>query len=200
MFSGIIEHKAKILSRDGGKFRVENTFEEPLQIGQSIAHDGACMTLTSISEDAYEFFVMEESLSITNFCDKIEGDLFNVERSLRMWDRLDGHMVSGHIDTVWKVILKKYQEDRSCILEVSFDAKYDSLVMRKGSITINGVSLTIVDIMSWGFTVSLIPLTQDWTNLWRIGVWMLVNLEFDMIGKYVARISEIELQARGKSL
>jgi riboflavin synthase len=89
MFSGIIEHKAKILTCDGGKFRVENTFEEPLQIGQSIAHDGACMTLTSVSKDAYEFFVMAESLNITNFCDKKTGDVFNVERALKLGDRLD---------------------------------------------------------------------------------------------------------------
>ena len=100
MFSGIIEHKAKILNRENGTFRVENTFQEPLQIGQSIAHDGACMTLTKIGGDFYEFFVMEESLSVTNFCDKTKGDDFNVERSLKLGDRIDGHMVSGHIDTV----------------------------------------------------------------------------------------------------
>jgi riboflavin synthase len=200
MFSGIIEHKAKILSRDWGHFRVENTFKEPLQIGQSIAHDGACMTLTKVDPDAYEFFVMEESLGITNFCDKESSQLFNVERSLKFSDRLDGHMVSGHVDTVWKVILKKYQEDGSCLLGVSFDRRYDALVIRKGSITINGVSLTIVDIESWTLSVSLIPLTQDWTNLGEIGLGEKVNLEFDMIGKYAARFFEIELQERGKSV
>ncbi|MBP9812333.1 riboflavin synthase [Candidatus Gracilibacteria bacterium] len=200
MFSGIIEHKAKILFRDGGLFRVENTFEEPLHIGQSIAHDGACMTLTRVDTDAYEFFVMEESLSITNFCDKLVSHVFNVERSLKLSDRLDGHMVSGHVDTVGKIILKKYQEDGSCLLGVSFDREYDALIIRKGSITINGVSLTIVDRDSGTLTVSLIPLTQDWTNLGEMNLGERVNLEFDMIGKYAARFFEIELQERGKSV
>lgn len=90
MFSGIIEKKAKILEKNGGRFRVENIFEEgELTVGQSIAHDGACMTLTSIEKDAYEFFVMEESLNVTNFREKQVGDFFNIERSLRVGDRLD---------------------------------------------------------------------------------------------------------------
>ncbi len=188
MFSWIIEHKAKILTRDGWRFVVENTFDEALVIGQSIAHDGACMTLTNWSTEQYEFFVMEESLRVTNFWKKIIWDFFNVEQSLKLWDRIDGHMVTGHIDTTWVVRNTEKKEDGSMILSVSFDTQYQVNIIQKGSITINWVSLTIMETGDDFLSVSLIPLTQDWTNLWLLMVWDIVNLEFDMIGKYVAKI------------
>ncbi|MBP9778995.1 riboflavin synthase [Candidatus Gracilibacteria bacterium] len=188
MFSGIIEHKAKILTRDGGRFVVENTFDEALVIGQSIAHDGACMTLTNWSTEQYEFFVMEESLRVTNFGKKIIGDFFNVEQSLKLGDRIDGHMVTGHIDTTGVVRNTEKKEDGSMILSVSFDTQYQVNIIQKGSITINGVSLTIMETGDDFLSVSLIPLTQDWTNLGLLMVGDIVNLEFDMIGKYVAKI------------
>lgn len=100
MFSGIIEQKAKILQIESGRFTVENTFQGSLSIGQSIAHDGACMTIESFKDDSYTFFVMEESLKKTNFSQKNIGDSFNVERCLQVGDRIDGHFVSGHIDTI----------------------------------------------------------------------------------------------------
>jgi riboflavin synthase len=131
MFSGIIEHTAKIISKNGGLFRVENTFSESLDIGQSIAHDGACMTLTAITPLYYEFFVMEESLSLTNFGEKGEGEYFNVERALRLGGRLDGHMVTGHIDTVGKVILIQPRPDGSSILSIAYSKDYSTLVIRK---------------------------------------------------------------------
>ena len=203
MFCGIIEHQAKILSCEWGVFRVENTFYsrvgedtrsmpaegwqevESLKLGQSIAHDGACMTLTKITPEYYEFFSMQESLLVTNFSSKRVGNMFNVERCLKLWDRIDGHFVSGHIDTVWKVILLEKQSDGSLIFGVSYDPRYTPLVIKKWSITINGVSLTVVDIEPGSLTVSLIPLTQEWTNLGRSKLWESVNLEFDMLGKYI---------------
>lgn len=200
MFTGIIEHTAKILDKKWGLFRVENTFEEPLILGQSIAHDGACMTLTKIENEAYEFFVMEESLSITNLCDKKVGEVFNVERSLKLGDRIDGHMVSGHVDTVWKVIQEEFREDGSFILTVWYDPKFDHLLIRKGSITINGVSLTVVTCWGGALSVSLIPLTQKWTNLASLGIARKVNLEFDMIAKYMSEQMKNYLQAGGKSI
>lgn len=198
MFSGIIEHKAKILDRQWGLFRIENTFDESLQIGQSIAHDGACMTLTLITPEYYEFFVMEESLSVTNFASKKKDDYFNVERSMKLGDRVDGHIVSGHIDTVWKVIQKDFQGDGSCILGIEYANQYDSFILRKGSITVNGVSLTVVMSESWKFSVSLIPLTQDWTNLGTIVRGDYVNLEFDIFAKYIALHAQKYLQKEGK--
>ncbi len=188
MFSGIIEKKAKILEKNGGRFRVENIFEEgELTVGQSIAHDGACMTLTSIEKDAYEFFVMEESLNVTNFREKQVGDFFNIERSLRVGDRLDWHIVSGHVDTVGTVKKLEKNSDGSLLLRVAFDPKYDIYTIQKGSIALNWVSLTIVETSGGEVTVSLIPLTQDWTNLWAQDVWNLVNIEFDMLGKYILK-------------
>ncbi len=194
MFSGIIEHQAQILVRKGGLFRIENRFTERLEEGQSIAHDGACMTLTKITPDYYEFFTMQESLSVTNFASKKIGDSFNIERCLQIGDRIDGHFVSGHIDTVWKVILLERRSDHSLILGVSYDPKYDRLVIQKGSITLNGVSLTVVSLDTGSLTVSLIPLTQDWTNLSKLVEGDAINIEFDMIGKYIQRFQENNLQ------
>ena len=197
MFSGIIEHQARILHIENGLFRVENVFsdrddsrDEPLHTGQSIAHDGACMTLTRVTEDSYEFFMMQESLRVTNLGTKKVWDTLNVERSMRLWDRIDGHMVSGHVDTVGSVKRLEKQSDGSLIYGVVFDPEYDPLIIQKGSIAINGTSLTLVEVWSGYFTVSLIPLTQDWTNLWRSHIGESVNLEFDMIGKYISKLKD----------
>ena len=132
---------------------------------------------------------MQESLQVTNFWTKKVGDPFNVERSLRVGDRIDGHFVTGHIDTVGEVILLEKRDDTSLLYWISYDPRYDTLVIEKGSITINGVSLTVITAREGYLSVSLIPLTQDWTNLGISKVWDLVNLEFDMIGKYVNKLT-----------
>lgn len=189
MFSGIIEHQAKILKKEGGLFRVENTFSDSLKEGQSIAHDGACMTLTTITPEYYEFFAMEETLRVTNFGTKKIHDTFNVERCIQIGERLDGHFVTGHIDTIGTVAELDKKSDGSLIYGVTFDTKYNNLLIEKGSITINGVSLTVVDVEDGFLSVSLIPLTQDWTNLGTSNLSDIVNLEFDMIGKYVTKLT-----------
>ena len=189
MFSGIIEHQARILDRKDGLFRVENTFWDSLKEGQSIAHDGACMTLTTITPEYYEFFAMEETLRVTNFGKKNTGDNFNVERCIQIGDRLDGHFVTGHIDTIGTVTKLERKDDNSLIYGVNFDPQYNNLLIQKGSITINGVSLTVVDAEDGFLSVSLIPLTQDWTNLGKSTLGDTVNLEFDMIGKYVTQLT-----------
>ncbi len=185
MFSGIIEKKAKILKIDWGRFTVENTLWIDLKVGQSIAHDGACMTLESFNEESYSFFVMEESLKKTNYRDKKVWENFNVERCLKVDDRIDGHFVSGHIDTTGTVEQVDIQVDNSLILEVSFPKDLSHYTIDKWSITINGTSLTIMDRSVWYIAVSLIPLTQDRTNLWELQLGDSVNLEFDMLGKYI---------------
>ena len=185
MFSGIIETQAKIIARDKGKFTVENTFPGKLQIGQSIAHDGACMTIESFTDESYSFFVMEESLKKTNFEKKQVWDSFNIERCMKLWDRIDGHFVSGHIDTTWKVTYQEKKEDNSLFIGISFDESFSKYTIEKWSIAINGTSLTIVETKKGYISVSLIPLTQDWTNLWQLSLWDTVNLEFDMLGKYI---------------
>lgn len=188
MFSGIIEQKAKILNTQNGIFTIENTFQEIPTIGQSIAHDGACMTITEADTEKYSFFAMEESLKITNFWTKKIGDFFNVERSLKVWDRIDGHFVTGHVDTVGKISEIIVNNDQSKLITVHFDTKFHDFIIQKWSITINGVSLTIVAEWIDFLTVSLIHLTQEITNLWNLKVEDSVNLEFDMMGKYISKM------------
>lgn len=191
MFSWIIEQKAKILNITNWTFEVENTFKEPLQIGQSIAHDGACMTLTSWNEKSYTFFAMQESLKVTNFWSKNIWDFFNVERCVKVWDRLDGHMVSWHIDTIWEVSNIIKNSDNSKELFVSFSQEFSKYIIPKWSITINWVSLTIVKEWADFLSVSLIPITQEITNLWDLNIRDKVNLEFDLVWKYIYKNNNI---------
>jgi len=185
MFSGIIEKKQKILWVEEGRFTVKNIFWNDLKIGQSIAHDWACMTIESFDEDKYTFFVMEESLKKTNFWTKKTWDYFNIERCLKVNDRIDWHFVSGHIDTRGEISILKQKDDGSLIIWVRFEEDFSKYTIKKWSICINWVSLTIVDVASGYISVSLIPLTQDWTNLGNINLGDAVNLEFDLLGKYI---------------
>ena len=188
MFSGIIEKKAKILDIENGTYTVENIWNESLQIWQSIAHDWACMTITQSDEKTYSFFVMEESIKKTNFQNKKVWDTFNVEKSLKLSDSLDGHFVSGHIDTTWKITEIIENKDGSIYIHISFDKKFKNLIISKGSITISWVSLTVVEDQENSLSVSIIPLTQEVTNLWDLKEWELVNLEFDILWKYINKI------------
>jgi len=192
MFSGIITGKAKILSVQWWRFTIENVFSEALSVGQSIAHDGACMTLTEVSQKSYSFFVMKESLAKTSFWEKKIWDSFNVELCIRADTRIDGHFVSGHIDTTWKISLLEKKDDNSLLIWVSFQEKYSKYTIEKWSIALNGTSLTIVDTKDWYISVSLIPLTQDWTNLWDLEIWDIINIEFDMLGKYILNTAKCQ--------
>lgn len=186
MFTGIITHTATIVDQYQWLFTLQKSNTYPtLHIGQSIAHDGACMTVTDLTDETYSFFAMEESLQKTNFLHKKPGDLFNVEFCVQAHQALDGHIVTGHIDTTWTVTGTKYAADWSKQLTISFDPQRDAYLIPKGSIALNGVSLTVVDTASGYCTVRLIPLTQTATNLGSVHTWSMVNIEFDMIGKYV---------------
>lgn len=189
MFSWIITGTAPIISCKQWTFEVANIFTEKLTIWQSIAHDGACMTVTQIHDNSYEFFAMEESLQRTNFGQKKAGNHFNVELCVRYGDRIDGHFVTGHIDTIGTVSGMETASDGSQKITISYDTSYHSLIVPKGSIAINGVSLTVVDDISTSsasfFSVWIIPHTQDITNIGTLSVWDKVNLEFDMLAKYI---------------
>lgn len=187
MFTGIIEKKAKILSIEDGMFTLENTLGEIPTIGQSIAHDGACMTITRADAESYSFFSMAESMAVTNYRAKKVGDMMNVERCLRIGDRIDGHIVSGHVDRVGSVIDRREIPDGSLILTISRPEPESHYTIRKGSITINGVSLTITEDTNTSISVSLIPLTQDFTNLGNLQIGDIVNLEYDMFAKYAEK-------------
>jgi len=185
MFTWIIEKKAKILAIDKWNYTLENSFPWEVSLWQSIAHDGACMTISSYDDKTYSFFMMQESLDKTNFWWKRVWDYVNIERCLKLSDRIDGHFVSGHIDTTWEVTHLEKLSDDSLIIWVSFDAAFSKNVIPKWSIALNGVSLTIVEKKNGYISVSLIPLTQDWTNLWNLSLWDRINIEFDMLGKYI---------------
>lgn len=185
MFTWIITHQTKILSINKGTFTVENPFWETLVEWQSIWHDGACMTVTEFNNNQYSFFAMEESFRKTNFWIKNVGDSFNLELCLQAGSRLDWHIVSWHIDTVWTVSKRELADDWSLLLWFNFEKSWSDNVIEKWSITINWVSLTVVDKQPGFLSVRLIPLTQEVTNLWQLWLWDTVNLEFDMFGKYV---------------
>ena len=187
MFTWIIESTAPILAINGSEFTVQNMFLEPVEIGQSIAHDGACMTVTGITDETYTFFAMEESLKKTNFWRKRVGDLFNVERCLQIGDRLDGHFVTGHIETMAEIEHIQIHDDGSRTIQISYNELYDQLVVDKWSIAINGVSLTVVEVTTGWCTIWLIPHTLAATNLWKLELGWIVNVEFDLLAKYAQK-------------
>ena len=185
MFSWIVENKAKIIWINKGRFTIENIFSSELKEGQSIAHDWACMTVEKFDDNSYTFFAMEETLKKTNFHKKSIWDNFNLERCLKIGDRIDGHFVTGHIDTVWKIIKVEEMPDSSVVIWIRFDEEFSKLLVYKWSITINWVSLTVISNTSIHLDVSLIPHTLQITNLWELKIWDYVNLEFDVLGKYI---------------
>lgn len=184
MFTWLVTHKNIIRSIQDGLFVLERSDAVSLEIWQSIAHDGACMTVESIQDETYTFFAMSESLDKTNLAHKNVWDTCNIEYSMKMWDPLDGHLVSGHIDTTGTVSKLTRWDDDALQIHITFDAAFDALIAPKGSIAINGVSLTVVDTQLWWCSVWLIPLTQQETNLWSLEIGDIVNIEFDMLAKY----------------
>lgn len=189
MFSWIVKNKAKILEINNWNFTVENIFKKILKVWVSIAHDWACMTITKSDKDKYSFFVMQESLKKTNFWTKKVWNTFNVESSLKLSDTMDWHFVSWHIDTTWKVEKILENSDLSKYIYIKFDEKYKNLIIEKWSITINWVSLTIVEDWNDYLSVSVIHLTQKITNIWDLKVWDTVNLEFDIFWKYINKLN-----------
>ncbi len=188
MFSGIVKNKAKILEINNWVFTVDNIFRKKLKKWISIAHDWACMTIIESDDKKYNFFVMQESMKKTNFLDKKIWDNFNVEGSLKLSHTMDWHFVSWHIDTTWIVQKISTNLDLSKYIYIKFDEKYKNLIIEKWSITINWVSLTIVEDWNDYLSVSVIPLTQEITNIWDLKIWDKVNLEFDIFAKYINKI------------
>lgn len=170
MFSGIIYHQATILQKENGVFTLSNPFGEKLNEGESVAHNGACMTVTSSDEKTYTFQAVQESLQRTNLSHLSVGDVMHVERSIRFDQRLDGHLLSGHIDEVG-VVSDIYEEaDGSKKIFLKYDTKNTNYVVEKGWIALDGVSLTVVDDSDGYFSVVLIPATQQLTHFDQISV------------------------------
>ena len=201
MFTGIIKQlgEVKALRRDGGNLHITLSapFEEAIHIDQSIAHQGVCLTVTEILEAAphsYQYTVtaIDETLSKTNLGSLLVGDRVNLELCMKAGDRLDGHFVQGHVDTVGQV-LRVQEVNGSWLYDFEYPASYRHLIVEKGSICVNGVSLTVVQCPENRFQVAIIPYTYEHTQFHQLKEGDRVNLEFDVLGKYVARMKEVSM-------
>ncbi len=190
MFTGIVEElgtlQAKVPIGTGVQLRFGAPFQAALKIDQSLAHNGVCLTVTEVDASGYAVVAVEETLKRTNLGQLRVGEQVNLERCLRAGDRLDGHFVQGHVDATGKVLSIT---DRNGSWEVTFGypAEYAALLVEKGSICVNGVSLTVVDAGRDSFSVAIIPYTWQHTTFQYLQVGDGVNLEFDVLGKYVQR-------------
>lgn len=198
MFSGIVEEAARIVGvrREQGNvhLRVSCSFADELTIDQSVAHNGVCLTVVELHDDkSYTVTAIRETLERSNLGDLREGDLVNLERSMKIDGRLDGHIVQGHVDTT-AVCTDVEEADGSRYYTFKYEfrpelAAKGYVTVEKGSVTVNGVSLTVCDSEKDSFRVAIIPYTFENTNFKTIEPGTRVNLEFDIIGKYIARIS-----------
>jgi riboflavin synthase len=161
-----------------------------LKIDQSVSHNGVCLTVVSINGDSYTVTAIEETLNKTNLGDLKVGDTVNLERAMVLGARLDGHIVQGHVDQT-AVCQSVAEQDGSWVYTFTYDSKLNNVTIEKGSITVDGVSLTVVDSQKDRFSVAIIPYTYEHTRFHTYEVGTRVNLEFDVVGKYVARLLEL---------
>lgn len=191
MFTGIIEALAKVETIEKENTNVHFTFSCPftheLKIDQSVAHNGVCLTVVKINGHQYTLTAIEETLQKTNLGDLKVGDIVNIERCMPANGRFDGHIVQGHVDQTGKVI-SVINNNGSWIYTIQYDSTKGNVTVEKGSITINGTSLTVVDSKDDSFSVCIIPYTYENTIFKTLKVGDTVNLEFDIVGKYVARL------------
>ena len=195
MFTGIIETLGivKGLTKQDGNLHITVScpLTSELKIDQSVAHNGVCLTVVSIENNNYTVTAIQETIDKTNVGDWKEGDYINLERAMKLGDRLDGHIVQGHVDQTG--ICKSIEETNgSWLYTFSYDASLNNITIEKGSITVNGVSLTVVNSLVNEFSVAIIPYTYEHTNFKTFSVGTKVNLEFDVIGKYVARLNSLK--------
>ncbi|MCL1678156.1 riboflavin synthase [Elizabethkingia miricola] len=190
MFTGIIEAIGKvenIVHEDANvHFTINSPFTGELKIDQSVAHNGCCLTVVAIKDSEYVVTAIKETLDVTALDELKVGNLVNLERCMIMNSRLDGHIVQGHVDQTGYLDTIENQEG-SYLLTFKYDEK-DFATVNKGSITVNGISLTVVNSQKGQFSVALIPYTWEHTNMHQLNIGDKVNLEFDIIGKYVAKL------------
>ena len=190
MFTGIIECMGRVESvRPNGNnidLEISSPISHALKVDQSVAHDGVCLTVTAKDDNSHRVTVIQESLQRSHLADIQEGDFMNLERSMKLEDRLDGHWVQGHVDDVG-VCKSVTENDGSWVISFRYDPRHAHLLVDKGSICINGVSLTLILPSEEEFRVAIIPYTWEHTNLNSIKPGKRVNLEFDILGKFLAR-------------
>jgi riboflavin synthase len=196
MFTGIIETLGRVekieKDRENINFTIQTNITHELKIDQSIAHNGVCLTVVAISGKNYVVTAIKETLDKTNLGHLSENDLLNIERAMKLGDRLDGHIVQGHVDQT-AVCTEISENDGSWIFTFVYDANANNITIEKGSVTVNGVSLTVVDSKKNQFSVAIIPYTYTHTGFSKFKKGTVVNLEFDVIGKYVARLHQLKI-------
>ena len=190
MFTGIIEDLGilKKIEKDGGNINLyfKSKLTQELKIDQSLSHNGVCLTVVSIENDIYKVTAVKETLNKSNLGELKVDSVVNLERAMKSNGRLDGHYVQGHIDQIGKCLNVK-ETDGSWFYEFEYDNTSRNVTIEKGSIAINGVSLTVVNSKLEGFSVAIIPYTYNNTNFKKIKKGDIVNIEFDMIGKYITK-------------
>ncbi|NRB83783.1 MAG: riboflavin synthase [Winogradskyella sp.] len=194
MFTGIIEDLGTVehLEADRGNLHLtlKTSITSELKIDQSVAHNGVCLTVVDINGDNYVVTAIKETLDKSNLSELTKGDVVNIERAMKLGDRLDGHIVQGHVDQTAKCV-SITEENGSWLFTFEYDPSLNNVTIEKGSITVNGVSLTVVNSQLNTFSVAIIPYTYNHTTFKNFKVGSLVNLEFDVIGKYVKRLNEL---------
>ncbi|MGY3792292.1 riboflavin synthase [Aquimarina sp. 433] len=194
MFTGIIEELGTVANlktdQENLDITIRANFTSELKIDQSVAHNGVCLTVVSIENDQYTVTAIKETLDKTNLNDLKVGSIVNLERGMKLGARLDGHIVQGHVDQIARCTQIK-EADGSWYFTFEYDPALSNITIEKGSVTVNGVSLTVVNSQKNAFSVAIIPFTYEHTNFNTFKVGTVVNLEFDVIGKYVKRITEL---------
>jgi riboflavin synthase len=193
MFTGIVETLGTIknLTKEGGNLHieVESSLTPELKIDQSVSHNGVCLTVVALKTNSYVVSAIAETLEKTNLAYLKFADSINLERAMKLGDRLDGHLVQGHIDQTGKCTSIQ-EQNGSWLFTFSYDNTLGNITIEKGSITVNGVSLTVVNSKKSSFSVAIIPYTYQHTTFKNINIASVVNLEFDFVGKYVKRLTQ----------
>jgi riboflavin synthase len=191
MFTGIIETLGTVAAirreHDNLHITIASSVASELKIDQSVAHNGICLTVVDTDADRYTVTAIRETVDKTNIGHWKTGDRINLERAMKLGDRLDGHIVQGHVDQIARCVSVKEAEG-SWYYTFDYDGGPGNVTIEKGSVTVNGVSLTVVDSRPGRFSVAIIPYTHEHTNFSGFEPGTIVNLEFDVIGKYVARL------------
>ncbi len=195
MFTGIIEEVGKVidLKREDENLHitVEANFSSELKIDQSVAHNGVCLTVVDLKENLFTVTAIKETLAKTNLGELKVGNPINLERGVILGERLDGHLVQGHVDQT-AICIGIEEQNGSHLFTFEYESKLKNVTIEKGSITVNGVSLTVVNSQINKFSVAIIPYTLEHTTFRNLQVNDKVNLEFDVIGKYVKRLTEVK--------
>ena len=190
MFTGIVETQGlvrKIIEKGANKtYWIKSSISSKLKVDQSVAHNGVCLTVEEIKNSRHRVTAIDETLAKTNLNDWLEGTQVNLERCLKITDRLDGHFVQGHVDAT-AICVDIKEKDGSWLFRFEFPEEFNSLIIEKGSITVNGISLTAFNITNTNFDVAIIPYTFENTNINVVNMGQKVNIEFDMLGKYINR-------------